>query len=120
VSCDAKTKTATFSHTASFAPGKVYTATITSGASSLSGGIPLAKDFFWNFTTSTCSLGSVQLGAAASFAVMASTGMTNAGPTSITGDIGVSPATGLTGFPPGVLTVKKHLGNLDAAQPTST
>lgn len=43
------------------------------------------------------------LGNAHSFGVLASTGLTNAGPTIISGDVGTSPATAVTGFPPGVI-----------------
>ena len=42
--------TATFTPTANLLEGKLYTATITTGAKNAAG-IPLANDFIWNFTT---------------------------------------------------------------------
>jgi LruC domain-containing protein len=47
-------------------------------------------------------------GAAGSFAVLAATTITNTGNTVITGDIGVSPGTAITGFPPGVYTGSRY------------
>lgn len=50
----------------------------------------------------------VNLGTAASFAVLAGTTVTNTGPSTVVGDLGVSPGTAVTGFPPGTVIGAQH------------
>ncbi|MDB5059827.1 MAG: hypothetical protein JWO59_3299 [Chloroflexi bacterium] len=51
------------------------------------------------------------LGTAGTFAVLAYSTVTNTGPTTVTGNLGVSPGTSATGFPPGLVFGEKHLGD---------
>jgi Ice-binding-like len=57
----------------------------------------------------------VPLGSDATFAVLAASTVTNSGPTIVTGDLGVSPGSAVTGFPPGTVTG----GAIHAADPTA-
>jgi Ice-binding-like/WxL domain surface cell wall-binding len=58
----------------------------------------------------------VALGSAASFGVIGGTTVTSAGVSTVNGDLGVSPGTAVTGFPPGVLTGTLHPGDAVATQ----
>lgn len=57
----------------------------------------------------------IDLGAASSYSVLAATGVVNTGPTTMSGDLGVSPATSVTGFPPGTFDGSLHAGDPAAA-----
>jgi len=59
----------------------------------------------------------IDLGAADSFAVLGATTVTSAGQSTITGDLGVSPGTAITGFPPGTIAQGGlHAGDTAAAE----
>ena len=58
----------------------------------------------------------VNLNCAATFAILAGSTVTNTGPTSVTGDLGLFPGTAVTGFPPGAVTGAIHAGDAIAQQ----
>ena len=47
----------------------------------------------------------VDLGTAGSFVVLAGAGVTNTGPTALSGDLGTCPTPAITGFPPGAISM---------------
>jgi ice-binding like protein/Big-like domain-containing protein len=58
----------------------------------------------------------VGLGTADSFAVLAGTQVTNVGPSVVNGDLGVSPGTAVSGFPPGTVHGAIHKADAVAGQ----
>jgi hypothetical protein len=93
-----------------------YVATVTTGVMDAAGNA-LAANYTWNFSTAEASdpQTAPDLGEAAAFVVLAGSTVTSTGATALTGDLGVSPGTSVTGFPPGTLTGSQHAGNATAA-----
>ncbi|WP_424031044.1 ice-binding family protein, partial [Methanoregula sp.] len=58
----------------------------------------------------------MNLGTAGNFGVLGGQSVTSTGTTQITGDLGVSPGTSVTGFPPGLVSGTIHAGDTVAAQ----
>jgi hypothetical protein len=56
------------------------------------------------------------LGTAANYAVLAGSTVTNTGPTTVTGDLGLSPGSSVTGFPPGQIVGTQHISDAAAVQ----
>ncbi|MGZ4543632.1 MAG: ice-binding family protein [Mycobacteriaceae bacterium] len=61
----------------------------------------------------------VGLGTAASYSVLGGQTVTNTGHSKLSGDLGVSPGTAITGFPPGTVGGAKHAGDAQAAKAQS-
>jgi len=90
------TDIATFTPSSPLAANTTYTATITTGAQDLAGNT-LLSNYVWSFTTAAAVVTGplpVDLGAAANFAILAGGGISSVPTSAITGNIGVSPASG--------------------------
>lgn len=68
---------------------------------------------------SASASGIINLGNGTLFGVLASSTVTNTGSTTVSGNIGVSPGSAITGFPPGSLTGTKHTADVAAASAQS-
>jgi Ice-binding-like/Bacterial Ig-like domain (group 3) len=62
------------------------------------------------------AVATVGLGTADTYSVLGGQTVTNIGPTSLSGDLGVSPGTAITGFPPGTVGGATHAGDAAAGQ----
>lgn len=60
--------------------------------------------------------GPINLGTAADFSLLASSTVTNTGPSVINGDVGLSPGTSITGIPPAVVNGTVHATDAVAAR----
>jgi len=102
VSYDTATNKATFVPNVNLDTSTLYTATLTTSAATVTGA-GLAADKIWSFTARTQTAfgpSAVNLGTAGNFVVLAKSGIDTIPGSTITGDIGVSPAaaTFITGF----------------------
>ena len=69
--------------------------------------------------SSSAAATAVDLGTAGGFGVLAGTTVTNTGDSVISGDLGVSPGTAVTGFPPGTVLGANHAADAVAGQAQS-
>jgi hypothetical protein len=107
-------QTAVFTPMSILTPLTLYSATITTGAVDVAGN-PLAANMAWNFTTGS-TVGAVPSPGLGTFEILAGSTVTSTGATTVTGNLGVSPGTAVTGFPPGILVNTLHAGDPAAAQ----
>lgn len=63
---------------------------------------------------SSAATTTVNLGTADAFAILAGSTITNTGSSVITGDLGLSPGTSVTGFPPGTVSGTQHVADTTA------
>ncbi len=92
-----------------------YTATINTQVKDLAANA-LATNYVWSFTTGQNQHEPVVLRATSSYAVLAGSTVTSTGPTIITGDVGLSPGSAMTGFPPGTINGTQHINDAESAQ----
>ncbi len=117
VAYEASGRITTFAPSADLAANTLYTATLTTGARDLAG-VALLNDFTWSFMTglNAAQQQAVDLRSAGGFAVLAGSTVTSTGPSIVNGDLGLSPGSAITGFPPGNVNGTTHTTNPAAAQ----
>ena len=64
----------------------------------------------------TVAAANVTLGSVSAMAVLAGSGITSTGATTITGDMALSPGSSIGGFPPGILNGTQHINDAVATQ----
>ena len=119
VTYDVTSNSATLTPSASLAANTTYTIMVTTGVKDM-GEVPLAAPYSQTFSTGPCQSGGVPIVALCpfigNFDVLAGSTVTNTGSTTVSGDVGVSPGTAITGFPPGLASGAIHSADSAAAQ----
>jgi hypothetical protein len=123
VTYDVASHNATITPSANLAANTTFTIMVTAGAKDL-GGNSMAMPFQQTFTTGPCAGGGVATVALCpfigGFSVLAGSTVINTGPTQVSGDVGISPGTAVTGFPPGLAGGAIHSADGAAAQAQAT
>lgn len=86
------------------------------GSAALTVPLLLASQLVSTASAATAVVSPVPLGTAASYSALAGEAVVNTGHTLLSGNVGVSPGTAITGFPPGTLSGAIHSGDPDAIQ----
>ena len=116
------TQTATITPTASLATNTTYTIMVTAGAQD-QGGVAVSPTLSQTFSTCGETGGTQPVALCpyiGDFSVLAGSTVTNTGSTVVTGDVGVSPGSAVTGFPPGLASGTIHRADAAAAQAQTT
>ncbi|WP_427115935.1 ice-binding family protein [Pseudarthrobacter scleromae] len=87
-------------------------------AAGAAGAVILAVALVWQQSPAFAAT-PVGLGTAASYSVLAGSAVTNTGPSTLQGDLGVNPGTAITGFPPGITAGATHAADAVALQAQS-
>jgi len=107
---------ATFTPTVNLLSNTNYTCTITTGVKDVAEN-PMAANYVFSFmTAATLGPPPVVLNSASLFVVLAGAGVTNTGATELNGDLGLSPGSAVSGFPPGVVNGTQYIDDSIAAQ----
>ena len=117
VSYDAVNDRASFVPSSNLAPSTAFTATITTSVEDTAGNA-MTSNYIWHFTSAAAATVQVPvvLASSSDYVVLAGAAITNTGATNITGDLGVSPGTSVTGFPPGIIVGTKHVADPSSVQ----
>jgi hypothetical protein len=128
VTFNAVNNTATFTPAANLAPNTAFSLNVAVGASGVTdlagnplagpGGVALAVPFNCAFITGGSPSGLTPVDTPCdTFTVLAGSTVTNTGPTRVIGNLGLSPGTSVTGFPPGLVVPPgvMHVANAPAA-----
>jgi hypothetical protein len=118
VTYDVVSQSATFTPSANLAPNTKYTIMVTTGVQDMAQ-VPLAAPYSQTFTTGPCTTGGQIVALCpfiGGFSVLAGSTVTNTASTTVSGDVGVSPGTAVTGFPPGLASGAIHKADSAAAQ----
>jgi hypothetical protein len=118
ISYVAATRVATFTPKAPLLPSTSYTAAVTTGAEDTSDEFLAANQTLIFKTSASCVVPPPPspLGSACHFGALARATVTALAGTSVGGDVGVSPGSAVTGFPPATLTGTIDVANAVSAQ----
>ncbi|MCW2523387.1 MAG: hypothetical protein JWO63_1722, partial [Frankiales bacterium] len=102
-------------HSPTSAPATRFTRRRTAPLALVGGVLVAAAALIATSTSAFAATATVGLGTSASYSVLGSQTVTNTGPTTLSGDLGLSPGAAITGFPPGHIGGARHAADATAA-----